>query len=337
MMRMRTSRGVIAMKETTGVTDAGRNAALDAAIGWHLRLRDAGVEDWEAFTAWLEADPAHHVAYDEVALADADVGPLLDSLPSPLTPSNDDQLVSYHRRRRWLVGGGAIAAVLVAGVVIVPQMGRDQRYEIVTAPGEQRVVQLGAQGRASLNGSTRLTLDRGDARFAALEAGEATFEIKHDAAHPFELRLGQDRVVDAGTVFNVVSDASGHRVEVSEGAVVYNPRKEAVALKAGQTLFDGTTADIVVRSRDPRAIGGWRHGRLDYRDATIAVVAADVSRSVGVPITVAAVLEQRPFTGTIMVDRNPDRMIARLAVLLDADVRHAGNGWTIDARTRAAH
>ena len=30
------------------------------AIGWVIRLRDSGADDWSAFTDWLEADPAHH-------------------------------------------------------------------------------------------------------------------------------------------------------------------------------------------------------------------------------------------------------------------------------------
>ena len=41
------------------------------AIAWHIRLRDGGAADWDAFVRWLEADPARSAAYDAVALADA--------------------------------------------------------------------------------------------------------------------------------------------------------------------------------------------------------------------------------------------------------------------------
>lgn len=320
------------------MADSSLTAAMDAAIGWHLRLRDGDAADWEAFTAWLESDPAHAALYDEVALADGDAAVVLPGMPARPLVANDDEVASLPTRRNWLAGGGALAAALIVGVVAVPQLTGSQKYDIVTKPGEQRVVALGGQGRVTLNGSTRLTLDRRDARFAALGSGEATFEIAHDAAHPFELQLGEDRVVDVGTVFNVVSDAAGHRVEVAEGSVVYNPQHEAVPLKAGQSLFDGSkTANIVVRTRDPRAIGGWRQGRLDYQGATVTTVAADLSRSLGIPITVAPAIGERSFTGTILVDRHADRMIARLSALLDADVHRSGPGWMIGAHSRAAH
>ncbi|CAM3196610.1 hypothetical protein SPAN111604_09905 [Sphingomonas antarctica] len=309
--------------------------ALDAAIGWHLSLRDDASAGWAGFTAWLEASPAHAAAYDQVALADAELGPAVAAMPAPLRASNDDDVAPAASRRRWLMAGGGLAAVLI-GAVTLPGLVQNQRYQIVTGPGEQRIVDLAGQGRVALNGSTRLTLDRRDPRFAALDSGEATFTIRHDPAKPFMLAMGDDRVQDVGTVFNAVADETGHRVEVSEGSVIYNPQGSAVSLKAGQTLFDGATAgDVVLRNRDPQAIGGWRRGRLDFQGVPIATVAADLSRTLGIPIVVAPALAQQPFTGTIAVDRNPERMRVRLAALLNVDAQPAGRGWAISARARA--
>ena len=36
----------------------------EQAVAWVIRLRDAGAEDWEEFTDWLEADPANAAAYE---------------------------------------------------------------------------------------------------------------------------------------------------------------------------------------------------------------------------------------------------------------------------------
>lgn len=47
------------------------------AIGWHIRLRDDGADGWDAFVRWLEQDLAHSDAYDAVALADAELEPVL--------------------------------------------------------------------------------------------------------------------------------------------------------------------------------------------------------------------------------------------------------------------
>jgi transmembrane sensor len=41
----------------------------EAALRWHATLQSADA-DWDGFTLWLEADPAHRSAYDEIAMVD---------------------------------------------------------------------------------------------------------------------------------------------------------------------------------------------------------------------------------------------------------------------------
>ena len=105
---------------------AAPNAETEA-IDWAIRLRDSGVADWAGFTVWLEANPRNALAYDKVALADADLGLVLTAMPSQIpTPiiANDNQpgiaLVQRHagaaveinhaairyRDAAWGTGGG---------------------------------------------------------------------------------------------------------------------------------------------------------------------------------------------------------------------------------------
>jgi ferric-dicitrate binding protein FerR (iron transport regulator) len=49
------------------------HVAQAQAIAWCIRLRDGTGDDWAAFVRWLEVDPAHLVAYDEIAVADQDI------------------------------------------------------------------------------------------------------------------------------------------------------------------------------------------------------------------------------------------------------------------------
>lgn len=41
-------------------------------IAWVIRLREADAAGWEAFVAWLEADPAHAAVYDRTAATGAE-------------------------------------------------------------------------------------------------------------------------------------------------------------------------------------------------------------------------------------------------------------------------
>ena len=315
----------------------------DEAILWHLRLSDCDSVAWEKFVIWLEADPRHAAAYDAVTGAGEFVDQALagaekSSVAGVAVPANytDIFVATPSRRlnRRWL--GGAIAASLVlamTGWAGFRQMS-DQRYDIVTGAGEQRNLVMPDGTRIAMNGSSKLTLDHHDPRFAVLDGGEATFEVVHDAAHPFALHLGAAQVRDIGTVFNVIRESGEDVVEVKEGSVGYDVGNRTVLLKAGQALrAEHNSNQLVVTQRRVGDIGLWRVGRLNYDMASFAAVAQDVSRNLGVVVDVAPAVAGKQFSGTIRMDRDRAHFFHDLSVLLDVPVTPCGSKWCISAST----
>lgn len=294
----------------------------EAALDWVVRLGDPGFADWDAFTAWLEADARHAERYHAL---EADAAGLAGLIPAPRPAP--PPLVEPRRssRRGWIAG--ALAAS-VAGVIGYGALhSRADPYVVETAPGMTRTISLADGSRIALNGGTRLVLDHGNARIASLDRGEAYFTIRHDAAEPFRVTVGGDELLDVGTAFNVVRDGDGLRVGVAEGAVMLNPRNEAVRLDAGRGLeTDGRTIRLAAVA--PGSVGGWRNGMLDYDGAPLAQVVADLSRALGLTVTAAPALAARPFQGTIALDGLRDDP-AKLASLLNVRVRRAGTGWEI--------
>ena len=243
------------------MTAERRLALREEAIMWHVRIAEGDADDWEAFVDWLDADPAHVAAYDEVEAADHEVGPaVLAACPSTsagaAVAANDDGPASF-ARRRWL--SVAVAAVLALGVIFgTGVLPRSEPYLVATAAGETRTVTLPSGDRIALNGDTRITLDRKNPRFASLERGEAAFTVKHDPSDPFVLHIGQDRIEDVGTVFNVLHEKGRTRVDVAEGAVLYNPDHEAVTVTRADlcTILGAAIRSCWARSIPPR----WGHG-----------------------------------------------------------------------------
>ncbi len=303
------------------------DAIREQAVSWAVRAGNPGFDDWEDFTAWLESDPAHAAAYDQVAAIVADAA---ESMPLSREAVNDDQPAVGQTRRFWLSGTVA-AAVAVIAAVGMWQM-RSDTYAVETAPGEHRMIALGDDGKIELAGGTRILLDRDDPRMASLDHGQALFTIRHDPARPFRLDVGEDELVDIGTVFDVKHMAGRITLAVAEGAVAFNPKQQNVQVNPGQVLTSQKGSDAyILANLSVTQVGEWREGRLTFQDQPLSEIAADLTNATGLNFAVAPGVAARRVSGSLLVD--PLRADPRSAgPLLGVTVSPAGDGWVIEAR-----
>ncbi|WCM29042.1 FecR domain-containing protein [Sphingomonas sp. QA11] len=299
----------------------------EAARLWAIRAQDASFADWEGLTDWLESDPRHLPAY-EVALEDDAWAGQLFAAHTPVAAATAP--AHYPPRGRWFATGGAIAAALV-GVVSWTVVTRDApRREVATAPGEHRTVDLADGSRIVLNGGTRIVLDPDKPREITLAEGEALFEVRHDARHPFVVVADGTRLVDVGTVFNVVRDGGAIDVAVADGAVDYEAGAQRIRLNQGDALSrPDRDAAPAVRKTSPEGIGGWQSGQLHYDDATLDQVARDLSRNTGRSIRVVDGAARMRFTGTLVLEGPPREVLARAGPLLGVNFAKQGDTWTM--------
>ena len=313
-------------------TDSGTK---DAARRWAIRLREPSFGDWDGFTAWLEEDSANLAAY-EAALDDdawasallADAAALADNDDSPV--AMDESLPPRRWGSYWATGLVAAAAAVVALVLFWPNMTNRGTDWIVTPAGQHRTIALEDGTRIIMNGGTRIGMrSSGTERQVKLAQGEALFRVRHDNAYPFSVIVGDTRLVDAGTVFNVVRDGGRLGVAVAEGEVIYQPGTGQIALRQGESLSRADAAAWPIVSRvDPHAVGGWEAGSLQYDDATLDRVARDLSRNLGRPIATERRAAALRFTGTLSLAGTPSQVLARAGPLLGVTFTPEGDGWT---------
>ena len=310
----------------------------EEAIRWAARVTDPGFEDWDGFTAWLEADPVHAQAYDEVqftldeaaaALAAPPPGPATAPAPAP-EAANDNSPFAWFRAGsgRWL--GSAIAASLVLFITVMlwPTSAGETLY--ATAPGETRLIALADGSTVELGGDSRIAILGEGERQARLEAGQALFTIRHDESDPFVLAVGEERLVDAGTVFDVRITPRGLDLAVSEGAVVANPQRQALRVDAGSkaVLSDGAYS---VSAIDPGEVGEWSRGRITLREASAVEVAAELSRATGIAFVAEGAGDRVRLSGSIALDQvRADPRV--LEAMLGIPVRQDGTRWILSAR-----
>ena len=257
----------------------------EAAVRWAMLTREPDFADWDAFTAWLEADPAHGKAYDEVqfALEEADAAlallpePALAPQAQPLHDAANDNPPAWFARRGWL--GGAMAACLALVIFSVLWFSPQGETYYTTSPGETRLIALADGSTVALAGGSRIAVV--GERMARLEAGQALFTIRHDEANPFVLTAAGDRLVDAGTVFDVRLTDERLHLAVAEGAVIVNPAGQNLKVGAGGRAVRGEGGRYSLGSIDPAAVGEWSRGRISFENTSLSEIAGELSRATG--------------------------------------------------------
>jgi len=315
------------------IVRADGGSIVDQAIAWHIRLTDAQDGEWTDFIAWLEADPAHASAYDKIEMQDRLISTA--RFPEPVAVpviANDNIRPGWW----WIAGGTVAAAALVTALIPSLISSRASPYEVATRPGQHQNIALGDGTTVEVSGGTLLRLDRLDPRTAALERGEATFDVRHDNAHPFAIAVGTLTIRDLGTVFNVSREGGRVSVAVSRGSVVFQPGREALVLKAGEMLTaDERTGHVSQGRISPDAVGGWRKGTLIFDGQSLEQVAAKLNRLYAANLTIEGSLSAQPFTGMVRFTGAADRDVPHLAALIGAKWRRDRNRWILSSGTSA--
>ena len=249
-------------------------ARLTAALKSHkTRWPDTPIEDLIR---------AARAAPSEVAsLVSAPNRSECDTRGSPPASSRGFRLLTLTGPRIATMAVFAMAA-LVTGVYfyLTPQ-------RLQTAVGEQRSVVLGDGSLVTLNTSSsievRLAKDR---RTVKLLAGEALFQVAHDATRPFDVTTGDTTVRAVGTQFNVDRRAASTTVTVVEGQVAVftatdgaqQGTQAALPLGAGEQL---TLAPRSVRHpvrADVATAIAWTQRKLIFEHRQLGEVAAEFNR-----------------------------------------------------------
>lgn len=303
----------------------------DRALDWLIRVNDPAFDDWAEWDAWMAADARHAETYWRLAEAEAEA---VDVLTAALAPNVRWVMTGPASRRDGfrLPRRSALAAafaILALGGGWFAWSERPQPWVIQTAAGEMRTVSLSDGSTVFLAGATRLTLDRRTPRSVSLDAGQALFEVTHDAARPFIVEAGNATLTDLGTTFDVTRMGAEVRVSVSEGIVRVDVQDATATLHAG----DGAIAApgrVERRTVAPEDVGGWRQGRLSYSGERLGVVAQDLERALNRPISVSPSLTNRRFSGSLTTTADQAEQRDRLNRLLGVSVAEDGQGWRLE-------
>ena len=245
--------------------------------------------DQAELDAWLAQSRAHRVAYwrQKAVWNNAQRLVALRPLQSEAShePAGKVFGLLFKIGARPLRIAAAIVLVALLGGAAAHFLAPKPDREFSTAVGGHETVKFADGTKIELNTNTALRARMtNSSRIVWLERGEAYFQVKHDAAHPFTVIADGRRITDMGTKFVVRRDVGGLEVSLIEGKVRFasaDPASSGSRLLApgDVALVSGNAVSINSRSVKTLTDGlSWRRGVLVFKYRTLADVASEFNR-----------------------------------------------------------
>ena len=244
---------------------------MEAAAALLARVQSGSAAPAEV-EAWLDADPAHAVAFARVEAA-WERAERLKAMPH----AAEEAVFQVTRR----MAAGLAVGVLGLGAAGGWLMTRNPVE--ITARGERRTVSLPDGSRVELNTDSRIAIAYSETRRdIVLTRGEALFEVAKDPARPFVVQAGEAQVRAVGTAFNIRMREKVVELTVTEGVVAVDERAAAaprqVSEGKGAVIATGAVAEV---NLDPEVLRRrllWRDGVVEFEGDTLEQAATEFNR-----------------------------------------------------------
>ena len=210
-----------------------RRSEIEAqARAWVVQLDgDPGKDEIMEFRAWLQKSPLHREIFRQASETWGDMDRLAEVYFAHDDSRKDVRFLPRFTSNRFIFASGiAFACLIMVAVVSIFILNQNYANKQVsssrvstaykTTIGEIRTVVLPDGTNVKMNTDTSLNVSYGqETRLVNLKAGEAFFEVAHDADKPFVVRVGNYLVRATGTAFSVKMLDNNFDVLVTNGQV----------------------------------------------------------------------------------------------------------------------
>ncbi|MGB5827164.1 MAG: FecR family protein [Pseudomonas mandelii] len=308
----------------------GQTTVRDEAVRWFVRLQEPAVdvEAYRRFEAWLAEHPQHR---DEFQVLQG-LWTAADLLPAKRLQALCETPPARRKRQplvRYAVAASVLAVALGLGLFSGLNHPTTYTADYSTALNERRHVALPDGSVIDLNSRSRVLVRyEKDRRGIELMEGEALFSVEHDSRRPFVVEAGSGKVTVTGTRFDVRRDLTETRVAVEQGTVkVQGQGPDVISLTAGLgTRVDAKGVVAAAYAVNPAELTAWRSGKLVFNNASLADVAAEVSRYREKPLTVGNDKVGNLRLTSVFKADNTDALLKALPNILPVTVRTLDDG-----------
>jgi transmembrane sensor len=328
----------------TGACTPAERTLVDAWVAGDP-AREAELQRFaRALNLWADARPT-----TDVSAAWSKMAKRMAAARVPVVRLHPDRVVRHHIAHRpsmsrwWWRAMAASLLIIGSGSIVVWRQLRvgspTPAREFTAGMGERVSVTLSDGTRLTLAPASRLRVPANFGRTGGRDVmldGEASFAVRHDAAHPFAVRTADGVIRDIGTTFVARDYTTDNElsVVVAEGSVSLQPTRagQADTLRPRVVLLPGQRASVVPGAA-PRVTAeqyaAWTTGQLVFRDTPLRQVASELSRWYDLEITVTDPSIGNLRLTTSFSDQPISEVLDAVAAALQVQVERTGRVVTI--------
>lgn len=298
---------------------------------------EADAVEMKAVEAWLAESPENRELFQKVsAYWNAEVTSAADTSRGYVLL--EKKLSSNRLRFSRAVGYAAgLAAALVIGISAGMMMSGRSGHITAYVTGDSISSFVLSDGtRVKLNKNSTLRVANGyDRRSRNVELdGEAYFEVVHDPAKRFNLKMGEVDVTVLGTEFNAVNKADEGFVSTSlvRGSVLFSTPSQKIRLFPGRMArYDVGRDEVEFSAFDKDSTTAWTENLIRYKSADIRDLIQRLADEKGVTVLFRGDVfsGEGPVSGTLEASVPFEQMLSVLQVQVGFVWERSGNGYVI--------
>jgi transmembrane sensor len=225
-------------------------------------------------------------------------------------------------RKNLLKGTVALFSILLVIWGINPELASES---FSTNYSERQNITLKDGSAVLLNANSSLiSSQRLRSREILLVQGEALFTIKHEM-RPFIVKVDRARILDIGTVFNIIKWNDSFVTTVTEGEIEIYTGETKQRLVTGSSIK--VTGDVAGTpyAADLEMITAWQSGKIMFNGTALKEAVSQIQRYRKAPIRLEGDLQQIKITGIYDI-KKIDTLIDSLPSIFPVKVNRLADG-----------
>jgi transmembrane sensor len=290
-------------------------------------------DDQAALDEWLAQSHLNRAAYWRLEAAWVDA--------SRLTALGQARFPEQTAARKF----GATGLKIAAAIAFVAALGLGTTHYLLKPATETYRTSIGGRELVRFEDGTEIELNTDTVlrtrmttkeRTVWLDRGEVFFHVKHDAAHPFTVVIGERRITDLGTEFVVQRDAAMTQVAVVKGRVRFDTpdvqSEVKTAMLSGGDTATASAVSMFIAKKSPGELAdelSWRRGVLVFRHTALGDAVNEFNRYNIVKLTIADPAAAAMLIGGVFRTDNLDDFTRAVHAVLGLNVREEGRNIVI--------